>query len=313
MEAHAFSLRQLQYAVAVAEAGGFRRAADRCHVSQPALSTQLAHLEDVLGVRLFERDRRRVLLTAAAAELIDRARRVLGEADELRDAARRLGDPLAGSLRIGAIPTVAPYLVPSATPALRRRYPGLTILWVEDRTEALLRALRSGTLEAAVVALEADLGDVAREVIARDPFVLAAPAGHPLGVRRTPASLSDLRAASVFLLDDGHCFGRQSLAVCADAGVLQREFRATSLATLAQMVAAGAGVTLLPLLSTSTEARRAALRVRPFTEPAPHRTIALVWRPRSTLATVLRGVAATIREAYPAPHLPVPGRGRRRH
>jgi LysR family hydrogen peroxide-inducible transcriptional activator len=253
----------------------------------------------MLGVRLFERDRRRVLLTRAAEELVERARRVLVEADDLLQAARRLGDPLAGSLRIGVIPTISPYLLPSATPALHRRYPKLAVIWVEDRTEALSRALRAGGIEAVVLALEADLGDVEREVIARDPFVLATPRQHPLGARRAPATLAELREASVLLLDDGHCFGRQALAVCAEVGAQQREFRATSLPTLAQMVAAGAGVTLLPLLAVPTEARRARLPVRPFAEPAPHRTIALVWRRHSPLAAVLRDLAATIRDAYP--------------
>ena len=120
---HPFTLRQLQYAVAVADARSFRRAAERCHVSQPSLSAQIAQLEGALGVRLFERDRRRVLLTPAGEELVERARRVLLEADDLLDAARRLGDPLAGTLRIGVIPTVSPYLLPSVTPALARRAP----------------------------------------------------------------------------------------------------------------------------------------------------------------------------------------------
>jgi LysR family hydrogen peroxide-inducible transcriptional activator len=317
MRTHPFSLRQLQYAVAVADAGGFRRAAERCHVSQPALSSQLAQLEQVLGVRLFERDRRRVLLAPGASEVIARARRVLGEADELRDASRRLGDPLAGSLRVGVIPTIAPYLVPSATRVLGEHYPRLTVLWVEDRTEPLMRGLREGTLEAAVVAREADLGEVASVTIAEDPFVLAVPAGHPLSALREPAMLSELRGASVLLLDEDHCLGRQSLAICTEGGVHPREFRATSLGTLTQMVAAGAGVTLLPMLAAGVEAGRALLRIRPFADPVPRRTIVLAWRPRSALAAVLRGVADAIREGYPRVSLTPPdaeaaagGRGR---
>jgi LysR family hydrogen peroxide-inducible transcriptional activator len=295
----------------VAETRSFRQAARRCHVSPPALSTQLAQLEAVLGVRLFERDRRRVLPTAAAVELIERARRVLGEADDLLGAARRLGDPLAGTLRIGVIPTIAPYLVPRAAPALLARYARLSAVWVEERTETLLAALRAGTLDAAVMALEADLGDVEHEPVARDPFVLVAPRGHPLGGSPAPVTFEDLRGAGVLLLDDGHCFGRQALAVCGDAGARPAEFRATSLATLVQMVAAGGGVTLLPLLAAPAEVGRARLAVRPFAEPAPYRTIALVWRPRSPLASALRPLAGTMREAYPPAALPAPGRTRR--
>jgi LysR family hydrogen peroxide-inducible transcriptional activator len=192
-------------------------------------------------------------------------------------------------------------LLPSVTPALRAGYPSLTLLWVEDKTETLLRSLDTGALDAALLAVEAEIGIVEREVIARDPFVLATPADHVLGAKASPATPADLRNVSVLLLDDGHCFREQALAFCSNAKARELEFRATSLSTLAQMVAGGAGVTLLPQLSVLTETRRAELRVRPFAEPAPHRTIALVWRKRSPLEAALRKVAATVRKAYPAP------------
>jgi LysR family hydrogen peroxide-inducible transcriptional activator len=295
----ALSLRQLQYAVAVADTLSFRAAAERCHVAQPSLSAQIAQLEDALGVRLFERDRRRVLLTGAGRDLVDRARRVLQEAGDLVEAAARAGDPLRGRLAIGVIPTISPYLLPAAAPALRKAYPQLSVIWREEKTADLVRGVREGTLDAALLALEADIGDVEREVIARDPFVLATPPRHPLGAVTAPARPADLREAPVLLLDDGHCFREQALAVCARARVREGEFRATSLSTLAQMVAGGAGVTLLPEIAVPTEATRVGLRVRPFAEPAPHRTIGLVWRPGCPLAPGLRQVAATIRDAYP--------------
>ena len=293
------SLRQLQYAVAVADTLSFRVAAERCHVAQPSLSAQLAQLEDALGVRLFERDRRHVLLTTAGRDLVERARRVLREADDLVEAAARAGDPLSGRLAIGVIPTISPYLLPAAAPALRKTFPRLTVVWREEKTADLVRAVREGTLDAALLALEADIGDVEREVIARDPFVLATPPRHPLGMARGPARPAELRETPVLLLDDGHCFRDQALAVCTRARVREGEFRSTSLSTLAHMVAGGAGVTLLPQLAVPTEAARIGLRVRPFTDPAPHRTIGLVWRRSSPLATAMRQVAGTIREAYP--------------
>ena len=296
----AFSMRQLQYAVAVADTLSFRAAAARCHVSQPSLSAQLAQLESALGVRLFERDRRRVLLTAAGRELVERARGVLRQAADLVEAASRAGDPLAGRLQIGVIPTISPYLLPAVAPAVRKRYPALTVVWREDKTSVLVAGLQAGTLDAALLALEADIGDLEREVIARDPFVLAAAPGHPLAASTATARPADLREQSVLLLDDGHCFREQTLAVCSRARVREGEFRATSLATLAQMVAGGAGVTLLPELAVSTETARARLRVRRFADPAPHRTIGLVWRRGYPLASALREVAATMREAYPA-------------
>jgi LysR family hydrogen peroxide-inducible transcriptional activator len=298
----AASLRQLQYVVAVADSLSFRKAADACHVSQPSLSAQLAQLEQALGVRLFERDRRRVLVTAAGKELIERARRVLREADDLVAAARLVGDPLAGTFRIGVIPTIAPYLLPSATPALRSAYPQLTILWVEDKTAALARSLDEGTLDAALLALEAEIGDVEHEVVSDDPFVLATRPDDPLGRKSAPAKASELRDASVLLLDDGHCLRDQALAFCASAKAHELEFRATSLATLAHMVANGAGVTILPELAVPTEVQRAGLRVRAFATPVPHRTLALAWRKRSPLAPALRKLAGTLRQAYPRPN-----------
>ncbi|MEW6681997.1 MAG: LysR substrate-binding domain-containing protein [Nitrospirota bacterium] len=299
LESHPYTLRQLQYAVAVADTLSFRKAAELCHVSQPSLSAQLAQLESALGVRLFERNRKRVLPTEAGRELVRRARQILIESDDLVVAAKQLGDPLTGTLRMGVIPTISPYLLPRITPVLRERYPKLTINWVEDKTDVLLRSLDSGKLDAVLLALEADIGDVEREIVARDPFVLATPPGHPLGATASPAEPGDLQGTSVLLLDDGHCFRDQALAVCSSAKARELEFRATSLSTLAQMVAGGGGVTLLPALAVPTEAGRAGLTVRPFAEPAPSRTIALAWRRTSPLGEALKRLAATIREAYP--------------
>jgi LysR family hydrogen peroxide-inducible transcriptional activator len=297
---HSFTLRQLQYALAVAEELSFRRAARQCGVSQPSLSAQLAQLERALGTRLFERGRGKVIVTSAGRAVVERAAAVLREADDVVTTARRLADPLAGTLTLGVIPTVSPYLLPSATRALRKAFPRLRAVWVEDKTEALVRRLHDGQLDAAVLALEADLGDVAHAVIARDPFVLATRKDDPLGVDRAPAHLGELREAEVLLLDDGHCFREQALAYCTRARARELELRATSLPTLAQMVAGGIGVTLLPAIAVTTEAARAGLRVRPFAEPAPHRTIALAWRKRSPLGPSLSRLAATIRDAYPA-------------
>jgi LysR family hydrogen peroxide-inducible transcriptional activator len=293
------SLRQLQYAVALADTLSFRAAAARCHVAQPSLSAQLAQLERALCVRLFERDRRRVLLTSAGRELVERARGILRDAEDLVQAAGRAGDPLSGRLQIGVIPTVSPYLLPAVAPALRRAYPRLTVVWREEKTADVVRRLGEGTLDAALLALEADIGDVEREVIARDPFVLATPRRHPLGKPKTPARPADLREAPVLLLDDGHCFRDQALAVCSRARVSEGEFRATSLSTLAHMVAGGAGVTLLPRLAVPAETARTGLRVRPFADPAPHRTIGLIWRRAYPLAPTLKQIATTIRQAYP--------------
>ena len=270
---HPFSLRQLQYVVAIADQLSFRKAAEICHVSQPALSAQVASLEEQLGVRIFERDRRRVLPTPAGAVLVDRMRRLLVDADTITDAARRAVDPLSGALRLGVIPTIAPYLLPPITPLLRERFPRLSALWVEDKTPVLVARLASGAIDAALLALEADIGEVEQVLVCRDPFVLATPAGHALALGTTPVREAELAGESILLLDEGHCFRTQALAFCKQADAHEMAFRATSLGTLTQMVAGGAGVTLLPRLSVTTEVRRAELSIRELASPVPSRTI----------------------------------------
>jgi LysR family hydrogen peroxide-inducible transcriptional activator len=293
------TLRQLQYVVAVAETLSFRKAAERCHVSQPSLSAQLAQLEDALGVRVFERDKKRVLPTEAGKIVIERARRLVLDADELVMAARRASDPLAGTLRIGVIPTIAPYLLPHVTPALRRAFPKLSAAWIEEKTGTLVEMLHAGALDTALLALEAELGDVEHASIAKDPFVLVTRRGDPLGTKKADVARSELRDAEVLLLDDGHCFREQALEYCTRAKAHELSLRATSLATLAQMVAGGMGVTLMPALAVKTEAARAGLSVRQFSSPPPTRTIALVWRKRSAIGDALEKLAAVIRDAYP--------------
>jgi LysR family hydrogen peroxide-inducible transcriptional activator len=308
---HPFTLRQLQYAIAVAEELSFRRAAERCNVSQPSLSAQIAHLERVLDLQLFERSRRRVLITTAGGEIVERSRRLLVDADALVQAGKRASDPLAGTIRAGVIPTVAPYLLPIAAPVLRERFSRLTLAWREDKTDVLMRALDAGALDAALVALEADLGDVESEVVAPDPFVLALPAGHRLARETAPVEASELRGTEVLLLDEGHCFREQALEICATTRARESEFRATSLTTLVQMVAGGVGVTLLPTVAISTEVARAGLRVRALASPRARRTIALVWRRRSPLAPALREIAHVVRETFPMAAHPAPTRRRK--
>lgn len=297
---HPFTLRQLQYVVAVADELSFHRAAARCHVSQPTLSAQLAQVEGALGVSLFERSQRKVLVTAAGRDVVERARRLLLHADEIVHATQRISDPFSGTIRLGVIPTISPYLLPSTTPTLRKKMPHLRIAWVEEKTDVLVRKLRDGELEGAVLALEADVGDVVRKVIAKDPFMVVMPVGHALAAKKTPVAQAELRGEELLLLDEGHCFRVQALEACGTARVREGEFRATSLSTLVQMVAGGAGITLLPALAVDAEARRARLHVRPLGGPGAHRTIALIWRKNSAVELTLRAVATALREAYPS-------------
>lgn len=295
---HPFTLRQLQYVRAVAELRSFRRAAEACGVSQPALSVQVAQVEELLGVVLFERSQRKVLLTPAGEVLLVRIRALLVDAGSLVDAARRASDPLAGTLRIGVIPTVAPYFLPRVAPALRVHFPRMGVVWTEEKTPVLAERLAAGTLDAMLLALEADLGEVAHAEVAHDPFVLAVPPGHRLAQGHDPVTDADLAGEGVLLLDDGHCFRTQALAYCARTEVHETAFRATSLGTLVQMVAGGAGVTFLPSCAIATEVPRAGLVVQELAVPAPYRTVVLAWRRGSPLAEALGLVAATMRIAW---------------
>ncbi len=296
---HDLSLRQLEYIVAVADTLGFHKAAASCHVSQPTLSAQVQLLEGVLGVRLFERDRRRVLVTPAGSELVARARRVLLETEDLIAAATRSQTPFAGTLRVGVIPTLAPYLLPEVTPAITLRYPGLALVYREEKTADIVHALEEGTLDAGIAALEADLGGAAYAEVARDDFVVALPKNHPLA-KRKQLTLSELEDERVLLLDEGHCFREQALSLCAKAHADVASFRATSLATLAQMVSSGAGVTLLPALAVPVENRRGQLEVRPFAKPVPRRTIVLMWRKSSPFGSAFTELAGVLERALRA-------------
>jgi LysR family hydrogen peroxide-inducible transcriptional activator len=294
------SLRQLEYIAAVADLGGFRRAAEACGVAQPSLSMQVALAERQLGVQIFERDPRGVRLSAAGGAIVEQARRVLLAAQELREVARQAADPFRGTMRLGVIPTVGPYLLPEIAPTLTRAFPHLRILWTEGRTQELVHALKEGRHDAVLLALEADIGDLEHALLARDTFVLAASRRHPLVKHATPTSPDVLNGQDVLVLDDGHCFRDQALSFCTTAGAEEDSFRATSMATLVQMVSAGDSVTLLPSLALPVENRRGQLRVRRFTSPEPGRTLVLAWRRGSALREPLTTIAETIRSAYGA-------------
>ncbi len=291
-----FSLRQLQYAVAIADTGSFRRAAEGCHVAQPSLSAQIATLEDALGLVLFERGRGGVRVTGAGEAVLKRARALLRDAADLGDEARRVADPLAGTLRIGVIPTLAPYLLPGITAALRAALPALVVRWREDKTDVLVRALREGSLDAAILAEEAEIAGLATLLLAVDPFVLALPPDHPLAQRPGPVATGALAEATVLLLDEGHCLRAQALPFCSVNGMRESEFRATSLPTLVAMVAAGAGVTFLPRSSLATEVRRNDVALRALSD-APSRKLVLAWRPGSVVAGAMGRLAEVMAPA----------------
>lgn len=292
------NLRDLEYLVALDEHRHFGRAATAAYVSQPTLSTQLKKLEAELGVDLIERGSRQVLFTAVGERVVRRARRILAEADEIRSLAERAREPHRGSVRLGAFPTLAPYLLPHVVPGLRERFPDLELLLVEEKTEALLDQLGRGALDAALVALPVTDEALHVEPLFREDFLLATPAGHPL-VDARPMVATDLGAEDLLLLADGHCLRDQALAVCGIAGAGERRgFQATSLETLRHMVASGVGVTLMPRLAVSSPVvANPGVALREFAAPAPHRDIALVWRRTHVHRELLAEVADVLRAA----------------
>lgn len=291
------SVRQLECLVAVARTLNFRRAAESCYITQPALSAQIQQLETQLGLRLFERDRRKVLPTAAGEAMAERARGILADLGDLAESAAGFKEPLTGTFRLGVIPTAAPYLLPRALREVGRRYPGLRLRLREEQTKRLVQLLEEGALDVALLALEADLGNVETLALFADPFVLAVPPGHRLAARKRVRE-KDLQDEEVLLLDDGHCLRDQALTVCKSAGACELwDFRASSLTTLVQMVAGGLGVTLLPELSLEVEARpERGLILIPFGPKSPARTIGLAWRRSSMRAPEFQLLGEAIRK-----------------
>jgi LysR family hydrogen peroxide-inducible transcriptional activator len=290
-----FSLRQLQYLVSVADLGGFRRAAEACGVAQPSMSAQIAQVEQSLGVQVFERGPKGVRVTAAGAPVIERARAVLLASRDLTETARQHRDPLRGTVRIGVIPTVCPYLLPEVAPALRKRLQNLQVIWTEDKTQALIDRVETGELDGAILALDDRVDELEHAVLGEDPFVLASAPGHRLAKRSGPASADVLEGETVFLLEDGHCFRDQALALCGATGAREADLKATGLSTLVQMVGGGDGVTLLPKIAVAVENRRGQLAVRAFKSPAPTRTLVMVWRKGSAMRRPLDAIATVIR------------------
>lgn len=281
--------------VAVAQNQQFSSAATALGVSQSTLSQALAALETGLGTQLVERSTRRVFLTAEGTQLLPRAQAVVEAVDAFNAAAAGASDPLQASLRLGLIPTVAPYVLPTVLSGLTDQLPALTLRVIEDQTERLLGLLREGALDAALIALPADASGVTAIPIYDEDFVLALPPGHPLsGKRRVPATA--LAELPLLLLDEGHCLRDQALDVCHKAGVRAElaNTRAASLGTAVQCVTGGLGVTLIPQSAVPVEAARSRIALAQFAAPRPGRRIGLVFRSSSGRDESYRRLAATI-------------------
>jgi LysR family hydrogen peroxide-inducible transcriptional activator len=290
------TLTELRYIVAVARERHFGHAAETCFVSQPTLSVAVKKLEEELGVTLFERGPGEVTVTPAGQKIVEQAQRVLEEAARIKELAAAGRDPLAGPLRLGAIYTIGPYLLPKLIPILRRTAPAMQLHIQENFTHRLAEALKSGEVDAILIALPFDEPGIETRVLYDEPFLVAVPKDHPW-VGRKRVSSEELTRESLLLLGEGHCFRDQVLEFChtvrsRERSPLARTVEGGSLETIRQMVASGVGVTVLP--STSVNASSSGtdlIRILPFSRPVPSRRVALAWRrsfPRPEAIEALR-------------------------
>lgn len=286
-----FSLRQLQYAVAVAEEGGFGRAAAACGVSQPALSAQVAKLEAALGTPLFERRPRGVIPTGMGRALLPRLRDALEAAHGVDVAARALVAPASVTLRVGVIPTIAPYVVPGVVERLRGREDLPRLHWIERTTADCEAALSQGELDAILIADPPTGAEVDHVDVGFEPFWLVTPPDQaPDGA----VAVRDVADDELLLLEDGHCLRDHTMALCMKPGAEGAPFVATSLPTLVQMVASGFGTSVLPASAVAVERSRARIGAAPFADPAVGRVLRLAWRSRCVHADTLRTVGGVL-------------------
>jgi LysR family hydrogen peroxide-inducible transcriptional activator len=275
-------LKDQRYLVAVADTRHFGRAAERSFISQPTLSAQLKKLEEYLGVQLIERAPKRVQLTPAGEEIVERARRILDASDQIVELARGHRDPLAGRLRLALLPTIGPYLLPNVATRLRKHLPRLELMLYEYQTDLMLEKLHSGEIDVGILAFPVPMDGLESYELYKEPFMVAVPSAHRLA-QRNSIKVSDLDHETLLLLEDGHCLREQALDICSSTDVHEKQdFRATSLETLRQMVAAGVGITLLPeLAGRGAYGNARGVVIKPFAKPTPTRTIGAVWRKSS--------------------------------
>ncbi len=296
-------LKDLQYLVAVDQYKHFGQAAEFCHVSQPTLSGQIIKLEEQLGLKLIERHKKRILLTPAGEQLIEQAYRVLEAVEVFDMQAKALLDPLSGSLHVGLIPTLAPYLLPHIMIPLNDALPNIDFYLHEDKTNNLLSSLNAGTLDALILPLIPGMESFDCYDLFDEPLCLAVSDQHDLSAKEQ-VTLDDLNEESVLTLEDGHCLREQSMGYCFSAGAKEdQKYRAASLETLRYMVAANLGVTLLPELATYHRESDINIRYLPFSDLKPSRNIVLLIRPQYSRMSPIRSIVSTIREVVRGLHI----------
>jgi len=285
------NIRDLHYLVTLSEVKHFGKAAEICHVSQPTLSMQLKKLEDTLNIQLIERSNKQVLLTPVGHKVVEFAKQILAGTESIKEIARISRDPQAGELRLGAFPTLAPYLFPLILPVIRAQFPKLELLLIEEKTDRLIAQLEAGEIDCALLALPEESPMLASQTVFEEPFMLATSPHNKLAGKHS-VQLKDISDQQVLLLDEGHCLRAQSLELCDTIGMGEiRSYRATSLETLRNMVMIDAGVTFMPKLAATHMDN---IRYIPFSAPVPGRIIALFWRKISSRQPLYHQLADNI-------------------
>lgn len=289
------TLRQLRYLVTLCETRHFGRAAEQCMVTQPTLSSGIQELEALLGVKLFERNKRNVIPTLIGLELSERAQKVLQQVEDIVELSHKGSEPLSGNLRLGAIPTIGPFLLPQVLPTLRNSHPNLKLYLREDQTAKLLEQLSAGNLDVLILALPYDIEGARSQIVGDDPFYVAVPKNHPLAKNKV-IKHDEIPENEILLLEEGHCLREHALAACALSRTnSQDEVRGTSLYTLVQMVASGLGITFVPEMAVKSDILKSADVVTiPMEQTATPRQIGLVWRRTSARDAEFRLLADII-------------------
>jgi len=275
------NFRDLEYLIALEELKHFRKAAEKCFVSQPTLSGQIRKLEDELNVQLMERSSRKVIFTQAGLDIVNKAKTILLEAKSLKEIAKSHNEPMQGTLHIGLIPTVAPYLLPLIIPAIKKHFPDLELFLHENQTDVLIKQLEEGDLDCLMLALLPGMEILQQYPLYNEPLELALSESHPWA-NKEQVSIEKLAGEHLLMLEEGHCLRDQAMGFCFAAGAIEdNSFKATSLETLRHMISADNGLTLLPQLAIPTSRHQAGIKYIPFKQPAPHRSIGLVCRTNS--------------------------------
>lgn len=294
------NIKELEYLIAIDDERHFHRAAEKCFVSQPTLSGQLKKLEDELGVLLVERNNRQVSMTEVGKAIALRARTIIAGVKEIKTIAQTYHDPMVGELRVGIIPTVAPYLLPIIMPPLNKHFPKLKIWLYEYQTHVLLEKLRNADLDCLILALPIEKHEFVEQDLFREPFRLAVKKGEKLAKQKS-INMSDIAHQELLLLEEGHCLREHVLDACVLAGVQEKgHYQATSLETLRHMIGEGMGMTLMPELAVPTKTTKAdSIRYLEFSDPKPNRRIGMLYRKNSYREEMFDNISELIKTALP--------------